>query len=63
MARDRLDERHARERLAAQLPIGDKVAQADYVIDTSGTLADTKAGVHAVWEALQAAPFGQTPTR
>ena len=53
MARDRLDEPAARARLAAQWPLDQKVARADHVIDTSGTLADTLAGVDRVWAALR----------
>src|SRR5207253_1648308 len=37
MARDRLSEPEARQRLAAQLPIGDKVRRADFVIRTDGS--------------------------
>jgi len=55
MARDGLDEADARQRLAAQLPLADKAARADYVIDTSGTVEDTDAQVTRVWRALQQA--------
>jgi dephospho-CoA kinase len=41
MHRDGLSETDARARLAAQLPIGEKVGRADYVIRTDGTHADT----------------------
>jgi len=41
MARDGVTEDHARRRIAAQWPIADKVARADHVIDTNGTLDDT----------------------
>ncbi|HUF47404.1 MAG TPA: dephospho-CoA kinase [Vicinamibacterales bacterium] len=58
MARDRLDGPSARARLAAQWPIGEKAALADYVVDTSGTIAETRARVEDVWSALLAAPFG-----
>lgn len=43
MARDGLDEDAARQRLAAQWPIGTKVAKADLVIRTDGTFARTDA--------------------
>jgi len=55
MARDGLDEADARQRLAAQLPLADKAARADYVIDTSGTVENTDAQVTRVWHALQQA--------
>ena len=41
VARDGLTEADARQRLAAQWPIADKVALADAVIWTEGSLADT----------------------
>lgn len=53
MARDGLTEDAARARLAAQLPLADKVAVADHVIDNSGSLDDTRARVRAVWDRLR----------
>ncbi|MGE0444898.1 MAG: dephospho-CoA kinase [Vicinamibacterales bacterium] len=53
--RDGLTEAEARARLAAQLPIGEKVTRADYVIDTGGTFDDTERQVKAVVDALRAA--------
>jgi dephospho-CoA kinase len=41
MERDGLAEADARQRMAAQLPIEEKVRRADYVIRTDGTFADT----------------------
>ena len=52
MARDGLDEAAATQRVAAQWPIDEKARRADFVIDTSGTLADTRAGVERVWTLL-----------
>ncbi len=40
----------ARERLAAQGPLEDKVAVADYVIDTSGSFNDTEERAHEVYQ-------------
>jgi dephospho-CoA kinase len=54
MVRDRLSEAEARARLNAQWPIQEKVARADYVIWTDGTLADTEARVRTVFESLNA---------
>jgi dephospho-CoA kinase len=54
MERDDATEDEARRRIAAQLPIGDKVAKADYVIRTDGTFEDTNAQVRAVFEQIQA---------
>ena len=39
--RDRLNETDARARIAAQMPMADKIAVADYVIDTGGTMDET----------------------
>jgi len=52
--RDGAREDEARQRLAAQWPIDEKVRRADYVIDTSRTFEDTHRQVDAVLEALQA---------
>jgi dephospho-CoA kinase len=54
IVRDRLSEPEARARLAAQWPIAEKVARADYVIRTDGTMADTEAAVRTVFEKLKA---------
>ena len=53
MARDGLSESDARQRLAAQLPIGDKARRADFVIRTDGSYDDTNAQVDAVLSALR----------
>ena len=52
--RDGLSEEAARARLAAQWPIGEKVARADYVIRTDGTFAATEGQVKKVFDALRA---------
>jgi len=53
VARDRTAPEHARQRLAAQWPIADKVARADFVIDTGRTFEDTDRQVADVLEALR----------
>jgi dephospho-CoA kinase len=45
-------ESEARMRIAAQPPQADKVAQADVVIDNSGTLEQTRVQVDAAWQAI-----------
>lgn len=50
--RDGASPEHARERMAAQLPIDEKRAMADYVIDNSGVLADTERQVRALYAEL-----------
>ena len=50
--RDGLPEEAARARLAAQWPIGEKVARADFVIRTDGTFDETESQVREVFDAL-----------
>ena len=52
MARDGLSEQDARARISAQAPLDEKKALADYVLDTSGTLAETEARTHQVYAML-----------
>jgi len=52
LARDGMTKAEARQRLAAQWPIDEKAARADYVIDTSGTFDDTNQQVDRVFEQL-----------
>ena len=54
MHRDGLSEAEARQRLAAQWPIDEKVRRADYVIRTEGPQEDTDRQIRQVWEALSA---------
>jgi dephospho-CoA kinase len=44
----------ARAILAAQMPIDDKRALADYVVENDGPLADTRRHVEEVWASLRA---------
>lgn len=62
MARDASSEAEARARLAAQLPLSEKVQRADYVIDNSGSPAATRAAADAVLATL-CATLGVDPTR
>ncbi len=50
--RDRLSPEEIEARLAAQLPLADKVARADRVIDNDGDLEATRAQVRALYGAL-----------
>lgn len=54
MARDGCDAAEAERRIAAQLPIDEKRAMADHVIDNSGTVEETRAQVEALYEKLTA---------
>lgn len=53
MMRDALSEAEARERIAAQLPLGEKVRRADFVISTEGSHERTDSQVTAVIEELR----------
>lgn len=53
-ARDELDEAAARARIASQLPLAEKVAVADFVIENDGALSDTRARTQEVHRALLA---------
>jgi dephospho-CoA kinase len=52
-ARNGLSEVGIQQRLAAQMPLREKVTRADWVIDNNGSLDRTREQVAAVWEALQ----------
>lgn len=52
VARDGLSPNDARTRMAAQMPMAEKVKKADIVIDNSGTLARTRRQTLAVYEQL-----------
>jgi len=53
MTRSGLSEADARARIAAQMPLANKVARADYVIDTSGTLEETDGNTGEVLKNLK----------
>lgn len=52
--RDHLDEAQARDRLAAQMPLAEKLRRADYLIDNSGDLHETAAQVRQLFQHLTA---------
>jgi len=52
MARNSLSQEEAGRRLAAQMPIEEKKARADYVIDNSGTREQTLEQVGKVWKQI-----------
>jgi len=53
VARGGLTEPEARARVAAQAPLAQKLAVADYVVDNDGALAETKRQVRQVWDELR----------
>ena len=50
--RDGFSEEDARRRMASQMPLAEKVKVADYVIDNSGSRAETERRVREVYRAL-----------
>jgi dephospho-CoA kinase len=56
MSRDGLSAEAARQRIAAQLPIDDKLRRADHIIWTTGSLEETDRQVDLLYE-----KWGQTP--
>ena len=52
LQRDNLNEAEARQRIAAQWPQADKVQKADFVIDNSGTLQQTRVMIAALYDYL-----------
>ena len=50
--RDGFSEEDARRRMASQMPLAEKVKVADYVIDNSGSRAETERRVREVHRAL-----------
>jgi dephospho-CoA kinase len=53
MARDGLTREEVQDRLSRQMPLGDKIRYANYVIDTSKTKEETVAQVRTVYEKLR----------
>lgn len=54
IARNGFTEADARRRLAAQIPLSQKVARADWVIDNNGSPDETRGQVEALWKLLKA---------
>jgi dephospho-CoA kinase len=52
VSRSGLSEKEARARLAAQLPLEEKLARSRWVLDNSGPERDLAARVRAVWEKI-----------
>ena len=53
MNRDHLGREAALTRIRSQMPIEDKLAQADYRIDTSGTFKETRTQIEQIYKDLQ----------
>lgn len=54
IAREGGTEEQARARMARQMPLNEKIPFADYLIDTSGSKADTESRARAVYAKLKA---------
>lgn len=59
IARDRLSEAEAAARIASQLPLADKLAVADWVVDNGGDVDDTRRQVVELWTRIQAHDGGR----
>ncbi len=56
MGRDGLERAAAEQRIRSQLPLAERLAVADFVIDNSGSLEQTRAQVERLWPRLLATP-------
>lgn len=52
VARDGLDRSEAEQRIAAQMPIEEKLGYGDFLVDTSGSLAETEERIEELIEEL-----------
>ena len=52
--RNEYSRKEAESRLDKQMPIGEKISHADFVIDNKGPIETTRFVVNAVWEELLA---------
>ena len=51
--RDGISRAAALARIRAQMPLAEKIAAADWVVDNSGTLAETEERVRGIWQAVK----------
>lgn len=51
-ARDFLDECQIDQRIAAQIPVSEKAKQADFVIENTGTIEQTKEKINQIWNEI-----------
>jgi dephospho-CoA kinase len=61
MARDQIGRDRALEILRCQMPIEEKKGYADFIIDNSGSLEDTRKQAREVWNRLTALAAGRRP--
>lgn len=60
-ARNGFTEAEARARVAAQMPLVEKVRRADYVVENGGTPEETRRQVEQIWEAMRRANRADRP--
>lgn len=58
LQRDKVSEEEAKQALKVQMALSKKVERADYVIDNSGTMEETRRQVEKVWQELLAIARG-----
>lgn len=64
LARDRgMGEEQARARIAAQAPLEEKAAVADWMVTNEGTIDELKGQIDALWKILDAKRRGEEPER
>ncbi len=56
-ARDQRSEAEIQGIIDAQMPLKDKAARADYVVDNRGSLNETRRQVETIWQELQKIPL------
>ncbi|MDY6954377.1 MAG: dephospho-CoA kinase, partial [Thermodesulfobacteriota bacterium] len=61
--RDGISRQEATNMLKAQLPIDDKVAHADFVVNNKGPLEETRRQVEEIWQALRKIQKGGQKSR
>lgn len=61
MARDGVDLKAAEQSLTAQMPLAEKRKKAQFVVDNSGSLQETRRQVQAVWQALGGIVYQSQP--
>lgn len=52
MKRNGWSRENAQKRLNSQMPVSEKIALADIVIDNEGTIVDTERKVNEIWQEL-----------
>ena len=57
--RDSISESDIKKRLNHQIPLNEKIKKADYIIDNSGTLENTKRQVLKIWKIFQKKRAGE----